>query len=76
MLTFDYWYAVFDCELAELGEPVSFELLNHREVFKIGSTSGVLETKQGAELDREQQSRYVCQCIYVTPFTMEGGWTA
>lgn len=42
----------------DLREPVSFELLNHREEFKIGMTSGVLETKQGAVLDREEQSRY------------------
>jgi len=43
--------------LAELGEPVSFELLNHRDKFVIGRTSGVITTKDGVILDRETQNR-------------------
>ena len=44
-------------KLLDLGEPVSFELLNHRDVFKIGRTSGVVNTIAGRVLDRETKER-------------------
>lgn len=43
--------------VTELGEPVTFELLNHRDVFMIGRTSGVIETIAGRALDREEKER-------------------
>jgi len=43
---------------------VTFELLNYRDTFRIGHTSGVIETIPGAVIDRETRSRLVqCQMI-------------
>lgn len=54
-----------DCDInrvfvvLELGQPVSFQLMNYRDKFDVGSTSGVLTTQPGSVLDREDKSRLV-----------------
>ncbi|XP_053320417.1 protocadherin Fat 2 [Spea bombifrons] len=41
----------------QLNEPVSFAILTYMDLFQIGSSSGVLQTK-GLPFDREEQNKY------------------
>ena len=49
-------HMVDDADLTPNKGPFTYQLLNHHDLFKVGSTSGLVEAV--VELDREQESQY------------------